>query len=178
MILFVLLPIIMWTAFSVVVGRTYINMTWYNTLPCFPIGMFIAAKEEEITSLIKKIPIKIILIMTGILFLLSAVFLLIAKDMIYMFFAIYSVLCYVVFVHFGAVRSLVWAFIGKHSLSVYLIHLLLIDISQRSHLDITEGTIVLFLLIATLVFAVILDAVVGKIVNIITQNIEQISFKR
>lgn len=173
MVIFVLAPILLWTLVSLALGREYINMAWYNTLPCFPIGMMTAAEEGKITGLVKKRPVMAVLSLTGTVLLLSAPFLFIAKDMIYLFLAVYSVLFYAIFLHFWAVQSVVWDFIGQYSLSIYLIHLLLLDIFQRCQLDVTKGVTVCFLLIGTLAFSVILDALVGKMTRIVTENAER-----
>ena len=177
MALAVFTPILLWTFVSLVLGRGYINMAWYNTLPCFPIGMIVAAEEGKISGIVKKRSVMAILSLTGMVLLLSSAFLFIAKDMIYLFLAVYSVLLYAIFLHFWAVQSTVWDFIGQHSLGIYLIHLLLLDIFQRCQLDVAKGVAVCFLLIGTLAFSVILDALVGKMTRTITVKLERVFTK-
>lgn len=177
MALAVFTPILLWTFVSLVLGRGYINMAWYNTLPCFPVGMIVAAEEGKISGIVKKRSVMAILSLTGMVLLLSSAFLFIAKDMIYLFLAVYSVLLYAIFLHFWAVQSTVWDFIGQHSLGIYLIHLLLLDIFQRCQLDVAKGVAVCFLLIGTLAFSVILDALVGKMTRTITVKLERVFTK-
>lgn len=84
-----------------------------------------------------------------------------AKALIYMFVAIYFVLIYGIVSRFLAVRSVVWKFIGKHSLSIYLLHLLLIEILQRHRFDISNGVNICLLVCGTIAFSVLIDAFTG-----------------
>ena len=155
------LPIFLWIMISLVLGRENINMAWYNTMPLFPIGMFVASKEECISRIIRKRPIATILVLTGVTIMLSGISFFVAKDLIYLFVSIYSVLIYGIVSQFLAVRSVVWEFIGKHSLSIYLWHLLLLNLLQRYRFNISDERNVCFLLFGTIALSVLTDSIIG-----------------
>lgn len=69
----VALLIILWIMISLILGRQYINMVWYNTMPLFPIGMLVASKEEYIIKMIRKRPIIITFVLTDVAPLFSAI---------------------------------------------------------------------------------------------------------
>ena len=137
---------------------------WYNTLLCFPLGMWYAKYKEHIDLLVFRSKKNYALALIVLLVAFVGFFLLCRKNNI--FYIIYSMIfallvtCITMKVRF---RSRVLAFLGQHVFSIYMLQRLPYRIGEYYGINKFPYVYLLISGIATIVIALIYDRLYGKI---------------
>lgn len=160
-IVFMMSVISVWIYIGITMGRSVINDAWYDTLMLFPFGVLLAINEKEFVDITKKHPIAII----GMATLLSGLVVFIQKSLLYVVVSIWSVLIYLVVTSYIEITGKIWKTLGKHSLSVFLIHLVLIDYAKSKGLNIANGLVIVLIVILTVLLSIVVDKLVKVVMN-------------
>lgn len=160
-IVFMMSVISVWIYIGITMGRSVINDAWYDTLMLFPFGVLLAIDEKEFVDITKKHPIAII----GMATLLSGLVVFIQKSLLYVVVSIWSVLIYLVATSYIEITGNIWRTLGKHSLSVFLIHLVLIDYAKNKELNIANGLVIILIVILTVLLSIVIDKIVEAVMN-------------
>ncbi|MGK7192943.1 acyltransferase family protein [Faecalibacterium prausnitzii] len=153
--------ILVWIGIGLALGRSIINDAWYDTLLLFPMGVMISINEVKFIDKAKRHP----LLMSGVITIVATIIIIVQKKLLYVVVPIWSVLLYLIFANFIAVKGKAWTILGKHSLSIFLIHLVLIDYAKKFAINIENGWTILSIVGATIMASIVLDLVVNKILN-------------
>ena len=153
--------ILVWIGIGLALGRSIINDAWYDTLLLFPMGVMISINEAKFIDKAKRHP----LLMSGVITIVATIIIIVQKKLLYVVVPIWSVLLYLIFANFIAVKGKSWTILGKHSLSIFLIHLVLIDYAKKFGINIENGWAILSIVGATIMASIVLDLVVNKILN-------------
>ena len=79
--------------------------------------------------------------------------------------SIWSVLVYLVISSYIEVTGKIWKILGNHSLSVFLIHLVLIDYAKSKGLNIANGLVIVLIVILTVLLSIVVDKLVKVVMN-------------
>ena len=136
---------------------------WYNTLLCFPAGMWYALAKNKIDDFALRNKSNYFLMLITSLLLLGAIYLLYRWHGV--FFIVFSIqFCFVVCVctmklHF---RSAPLAFLGKHVFSIYILQRLVFNFGQYCGLNEKPRIYFVVCMIVTIVLAVVFDYIFDK----------------
>lgn len=166
MIAYIVSVMMIWIVIGITLGRQVINDAWYDTLLLFPIGIVLAIYEKQFVRLSKTYLVWMMFIIT----LITAIWVLIDKRWVYVMLSIWSVLMYLILTNYVYVKGKIWCFLGKHSLSIFIIHLVLIDYARKMKLNLANPIIILLIIGATVVFSCITDGVIHKLMDKIKSN--------
>ena len=89
----------------------------------------------------------------------------IQKSLLYVVVSIWSVLIYLVVTSYIEITGKIWKTLGKHSLSVFLIHLVLIDYAKNKELNIANGLVIILIVILTVLLSIVIDKIVEAVMN-------------
>lgn len=160
-IVFMISVISLWIYIGITLGRSIINDAWYDTLMLFPFGVLLTINEKAFIDITRKYPIAII----GVATLLSGLVIYIQKSLVYVVVSIWSVLVYLVISSYIEVTGEIWKILGNHSLSVFLIHFVLIDYAKSKGLNIANGLVIALIVILTVLLSIVVDKLVKVVMN-------------
>ena len=97
--------------------------------------------------------------------LLSGLVIYIQKSLVYVVVSIWSVLVYLVISSYIEVTGEIWKILGNHSLSVFLIHFVLIYYAKSKGLNIANGLVIVLIVILTVLLSIVVDKLVKVVMN-------------
>lgn len=143
---------------------------WYNTLLCFPAGMWYAALKNRIDDLLFKRNKNYVLILILSIVLLAGTYFL--QQWHGVFFIIYAI-CFCIFTVVVTMKltfnSKPLSFIGKHVFSIYILQRLFFNLGQHYGLNERPYLFFALCLICTIMLAVLYDCVFDKYKQLLTK---------
>lgn len=140
---------------------------WWNTIPCFTVGMWYSYFKDEIDAIVSKNNINYVLSLTTLLILFMLSFLLQRKWSI--FFCLYAVF-FALLVVFGTMKvkfnSKPCSFLGKHVFSIYMLQRLVFILFEYLGIN-NKWVFVILSYSCVIIVAVIYDYLFGKIRNLL-----------
>lgn len=140
---------------------------WYDTILCFPFGMFFSLYQEKIEKIIKK---KYYLAFLAMLFTLSALYFLKSKVTYWFFLPMAVVFCMLIIVINMkiTVHNSVLIWLGNHSFSIFILQRIpMIILSEKNFTD-NNMLFSLISVAATLLLAQIFDVIFDAVYKRIT----------
>ena len=147
---------------------------WYNTLLCFPLGMWYALYKDKIDSFVLKAPLRffLTLLLCSIVFV-SGYFLVKVNEVFYCFYSLAFSLCVVLVMMKIEFRSIPLKLLGKHIFSIYILQRIVFRFGDYFSLNSNPYLFFICTFFITLLVAFLYDYLYGKAFLLITNHIHR-----